>query len=428
MKFFLFNITESNIASVRASDSGEGISTFCVPVHKLSNITSSKGFIHMTFDDAGIYEEIFMKSGDAIEKVNISVATEEGAERALTESILTFINNTSNRLVLRFDAVTDLPKPFGSRINSSSDIKIKIPTLPISIETGRFSVGTDAEEFQDTIAGINFRGNLPSLDFNHEGLSSFADGAEITSWANAGTGGFTYNIASNVGTPSCETDAATSGISTRSLTITGGEYLIIPNSFTVKYDYTIYFVIGSAVRPLLLYGDSAGETIGFGGGKISGAVADANSVKSKRYSFTVRHSGITGVPATTQTDDTNNGTIDYRWPDYQESETDVSKMEGVDVFIVRRDVDFNMYLHNRDGDIIGFIPAKTKSLDKTLLSTSSGRTDGDLLIQELGAAGNISGITGHFKGHVSRFGVIPNDIGIARSSRLAQDLFKFYNP
>ena len=76
----------------------------------------------MTFDDAGIYEEIFMKSGDAIEKVNISVATEEGAERALTESILTFINNTSNRLVLRFDAVTDLPKPFGSRINSSSDI------------------------------------------------------------------------------------------------------------------------------------------------------------------------------------------------------------------------------------------------------------------------------------------------------------------
>ena len=43
----------------------------------------------MTFDDAGIYEEIFMKSGDAIEKVNISVATEEGDQ---VERIIIDIN------------------------------------------------------------------------------------------------------------------------------------------------------------------------------------------------------------------------------------------------------------------------------------------------------------------------------------------------
>jgi len=429
MKFFLFNITESNVASERASDSGIGVSTFCVPADKLCNITSSKGFINMTFDNAGIYEEALMRPGEALNKVNITVASEEGQERSLTENILNFINNVENTSVLRFDAVTDLESPFGARINSSSDISIKIPTMPISMETGRLSVGTDAEEYQDTIAGINFRGNLPSLDFNHEGLDSFADTAEITSWHNAGTGGVTYSIASNVGTPSCETDAATSGINQKSAYLAFGENFVIPNAFNIKGDYTVYCVLGVSVRAMLLYGDSAGETMGFGGGIVSGAIADANDVSPKPYSFTVRHSGITGSAATVQTDNTDNGTVSYRWPDYEENEEDVSKMDGVDVWIIRRDKDYNMFLHNRDGNIIGFIPAKTKFLDDTLIATSSNRTDGDLLIEELGTSGSVATASNaYFRGYISRFGVIPNDIGTAKSATLAQDLFEFYNP
>ena len=428
MKFFLFNITEETTGSERASDSGIGVSTFCVPADKLCNITSSKGFINMTFDNAGIYEEAFTSVGDAIEKVNVSVATKEGQEKALTENILSFINSGTGVPVLRFDAVTDSVSPFGSRIDSPSDIKLKIPTMPISMETGRISVGSASDEYQDTIAGINFHGNLPSLDYNHEGLDSFADTAEVTSWHNAGTGGVTYSIASNVGTPNCETDAATSGVNQKAVYVQSGEHFIIPNAFTVKGEYTLYCVLGASLRAMVLYGDAAGECLGFGGGVTSGVVSDVNDINPRPQSFSIRHSGMSGAVATTQTNNTDNGTVSYKWPDYYESNTDISLMD-VDVWIIRRDKNYNMFLHNRDGNIIGFIPAKTIFMDSTLQPTSSQRTDGDLLIERLATVEDLTQVSeAYFRGYISRFGVIPNDIGAARSATLAQDLFKFYNP
>tara|TARA_Y100001938_G_scaffold147456_1_gene228681 strand:+ start:3205 stop:4491 length:1287 start_codon:yes stop_codon:yes gene_type:complete len=428
MKFFLFNINEPTEGSERASDSGIGVSTFCVPVDKLCNITSSKGFINMTFDNAGIYDEALVRPGEALNKVNVTIASDENQEVLLIKSILNFISVESAQKILTFDIVEKTSLFSAAKIESISDIKLKIPTMPINMETGRLSAGSASDEYQDTIAGINFHGNLPSLDFNHEGLDSFADTAEITSWRNAGTGGVTYSIASNVGTPSCETDAATSGINQKSVYLQFGENFVIPNAFSVRGDYTLYCVLGASIRAMVLYGDSAGETMGFGGGMVSGAIDDANDVSPKAHSFTVRHSGMTGAAATVQTDNTDNGTISYRWPDYYESEQDVSKMD-VDVWIIRRDKDYNIFLHNRDGDIIGFIPAKTEFLDDTLLATTPGRTDGDLLIQELGTSGSVTTASfAYFRGYISRFGVIPNDIGAAKSATLAQDLFKFYNP
>ena len=382
----------------------------------------------MTFDNAGIYDEALMRPGEAFNKVNITVATEEDHENFLIERILNFINTKESNQVLRFDAVSNISPPFGARINSSSDIRIKIPTMPISMETGRISVGTDAEEYQDTIAGINFHGNLPILDFNHEGLSGYADGAEITSWNNAGTGGSTYSIAANVGTPSCETSAATSNMSQNSAFISIGEYFTVPNSFKVKDDYTIYCALGQAIPRMSIYGDDAGETVGFGGSFPSGVDLNNVTVKYKRNSFSVRHSGITGAVATIQTDNTDNGTVDYKWPKSQIAGYVVADYE-LDVFIIRRDKDFNMFLHNRDGDIIGFIPAKSKKMDDTLHANSPFRTDGDLLIEVLGTVKDITPLAGlGFRGYIGRFGVIPNDIGAARSATLAQDLFEFYNP
>ena len=88
-----------------------------------------------------------------------------------------------------------------------------------------------------------------------------------------------------------------------------------------------------------------------------------------------------------------------------------------------------MFLHNRDGDIIGFIPSKSKKMDDTLHANSPFRTDGDLLIEVLGTVKDIEVVAGMgFRGYIGRFGVIPNDIGAARSATLAQDLFEFYNP
>ena len=428
MKFFLFNITEPTKGSERASDSGIGVSTFCVPADKLCNITSSKGLINMTFDNAGIYDEALVRPGEALNKVNVTIASDENQEVLLIKSILNFISVESTEKILTFDIVEKTSLFSAAKIESISDIKIKIPTMPINMETGRISVGTDAEEFQDTIAGINFHGNLPILDYNHEGLSAYADGAEITSWHNAGTGGVTYSIAANEGTPSCETDAATSNLSQNSAFISVGEYFIVPNSFKVKDDYTIYCVLGQAIPRMSMYGDDAGETVGFGGSFPSGVDLNNVTVKDKRNSFSVRHSGISGSVATTQTDNTDNGTIDYKWPKSQIADYVVADYE-LDVFIIRRDEDFNMFLHNRDGDVIGFIPSKSKKADDTLHANSTFRTDGDLLIEVLGTVKDITPLAGlGFRGFIGRFGVIPNDIGAARSATLAQDLFEFYNP
>jgi hypothetical protein len=428
MKFFLFNISEVTLGSERASDSGIGISAFTVPANKLCNITSSKGFINMTFDNAGIYEESFMNEGEAREKVNVSIASKDGQELDLITEILNFITSTTGNPVLKFDAISKTSSVRSSNINSSSDILAKISTIPIDMGTGRIAIGNKEQQYQNTIAGINFKGNLPSLDFNHEGLAGFADGAEITSWKNAGTLGSTHSIVANVSSPSCETDAATSGINQKSALLSTGEHFLIPNSFTVTEDYTLYCVLGVSVRPMILYGDSTGETAGFGGGQVSGAITSSNLGSVKPHSFTVRHSGMTGAAATVQTNNTDNGTSNYRWPDYYESESDVSEMD-VDVFIIRRDKENNMYLHNRDGSIIGFIPEKSLKTDYTLLTTSTGRTDGDLLIQELGTSGGVDLASNlYFRGYISRFGVIPHDIGASKSSTLAQDLFEFYNP
>ena len=420
MKFFVFNISETSLTSQRASDTGLGISIFCVPTDKLSNITSSKGFIHITFDNAGIYEQTSIDNGDAIQKVSVSLAAKEGEEIDLITNILDFITSTPEQRVLTFDLVNNIKTFRSSNVNSESDIKIQVPTVPINMETGKLSVGDQTKQFQDTIAGVNFRGNLPILDFNHEGLTQYADGDEITSWQNAGTGGSTYSIASNALDPSCNVSTSSSLISTKAATVGVGEYFIIPNSFTVQNDYTLYCVLDVTTGPIVLYGDSDGETIGFGGfipKGTDGISGIGYEVKNKKSIFSVRHKGMTGFPATTNTDNTDNATTDYTWP----------KLDILEVFIIRRDKDFNVYLHNGDGDIIGFIPAKTGGTDDTHVGF---RTDGDLLIERLGTSGNMVGLSGaqfgKFKGDIARFGVIPNDIGVSKSVSLAQDLVNFY--
>jgi len=427
MKFFLFNISDVSSASTRDSDSGLGISAISIPSGKLCNITATKGFVNMTFDDAGIYEESFMNIGEAIEKVNISVAASDGHEVDLIVDILNFISANNNKFIMRFDAVNNTSNMRFSDVSSSTNLIAKVSTSPINMETGRVSLGTQEEQYQDTIAEINFRGNLPILDFNHEGLSGFADGATITSWSNAGTGGSDYSISTITGTPSCETSSSSSNISQKSANLTGnGEYFTVP-SLTVADDYTIYVVLGQVVPPMCVYGDAAGETVGFGGSYPAGTDLTVVSVTDKRNSFSVRHSGIEGAVATTQTNDNKNGTVSYTWPKSQVASQVVDDYD-VDVFVIRRDKNFNMIMHNRDGDIIGFIPAKTKALNDKLTKDSSSRTDGNLLIERLGTVKNIESLPGGigFKGYIGRFGVIPQDIGVGKARLLAEDLFKFY--
>ena len=83
----------------------------------------------------------------------------------------------------------------------------------------------------------------------------------------------------------------------------------------------------------------------------------------------------------------------------------------------------NMYLHNRDGDIIARIPAKTPALDPSLTASSPGRTDGDLVINSLGESN--SQITSG-KVFLNRFGVITRDVGANEAANIARQLADLY--
>ena len=106
--------------------------------------------------------------------------------------------------------------------------------------------------------------------------------------------------------------------------------------------------------------------------------------------------------------------------------------ETLHVFVIRRDKNSNMYLHNRTGDLVGFIPSFTMAdtLDRKT-TTFDFMTDGGLLIEQIGSAGGIvdasSSPNKSFRGNLARFGVIENDIGANATANLAQDLFKLYN-
>ena len=98
------------------------------------------------------------------------------------------------------------------------------------MQSGRVSTKAERDaESSDLIGGIDFGVNQPRVDYNHEGLSGFANNAEVTSWANAGSGGTAYNIATNVGTPHC-TDPGTSqrGLTTKAVQFNAGEHFIVP--------------------------------------------------------------------------------------------------------------------------------------------------------------------------------------------------------
>jgi len=438
-RFFLFRREEISDSSVRASDTGIGLSVFAIPASKLCFMTAVKGKINITFDQAGIYENTFLVEGESFEKTSIDIACIEGKEMELMEDILRFTTSeSSKKMVMKFDVVKK-QSPFDvAEVKTIEDIATKVKSSATSIATGFKSKGNKQKEYQGTIADVFFGKNLPSLDYNHKSLEGFADGASISTWSNSGLLGKTH-MATKVGTINCETSFASSGVSKNSAFFTQCNHFTIPNSFTAEIDYTIYLVAGTMIRGQapLFYGDTEGECVGFGGRVPPTADITAESLalgSSDKHSFTVRHDGRVGEPATTRTNDKKNGTASYLWSQFGEFGNTHSKSGGPEVFIIRRDKKFNMYLHNREGKVIGFIPAKTlKDNPKYTLSTP-GLTDGNLLIDQIGSTGSGGGIiqtaaTGiTFYGYVPRFGIIESDIGTSAAATLAQDLFKLYNP
>tara|TARA_R100001129_G_scaffold33767_1_gene22836 strand:+ start:3763 stop:5070 length:1308 start_codon:yes stop_codon:yes gene_type:complete len=432
-KFFLFNRESLKKTSSRASDTGVGLSTFAVPADNLSFITAAKGAINITFSNTSLYEDHNLLEGEAIEKTNVTVSCNEGEEVAFIENILSFIVADNAASIMRFDASTGKSSFDKAVLVSPTDILAKVKTTPTVMTTGERSKGTDSTEFQRSIGDIFFGENLPTLDFNHEGLSIYSNNDEVTSWNNAGTKGVTHSIAANVGDPRMKVSAAATGLAKSSVLISLDDYFVIPNSFTAKEDYTLYVAYKpspSSFGQGVLYGDDDGETVGFCFGKtvedeVTAGIGKAAMAKS---TFKVRHDGRTGEIASVRTDNVNEDTISYVFPENADNN---STDETCHVFVIRRDKSSNMYLHNRSGELVAFIKGFDISQTAGGKQTGAARmTDGDLLIQQLGSANEMvatSGTNLSFKGHLARFGVIEKDIGPAAASQLAQDLFKLYN-
>jgi len=433
-KFFLFRKEEIGVSSVTASDTGKGLSVIALPAESFAFASAARGYVVIAFNDATLYEESNLTDGESIEKTTIKIPCEVGEEVNLVESILSFMSRESGKSIMKFDAV-DSKSTFSSvSFNSKIESKVKVnPTKRLTgVSSTQTFLGTSGtlgvDVASNEIAGIDFgiAENKPVLDFNHEGLSAFAHGATITSWANAGTGGASYDIASIVGTPGAYTTTSVSGISQKVARIDTAEHFIVP-TFEQSEDYTLYMVYNQAVNEAHpIYGDGDGicfgATIGqFVEDPVSGEIA---KLRPSAYgNFSVRHESRTGAPARASVTDELNGTVGYVYPNLDEE-----NQEKILVFVIRRDKFGNMYMYNKHGDFVSFIEAKTaKSLtDQGVRYTDAtdGRTDGDLKIERLGTVADIT--ADDFGGMIGRFGVIGKDIGTAACTKLATDLYNFY--
>lgn len=427
-KFFFFRREPESETSVSFSDTGVGLSTIAIPSENLTFITAGKKKVVFTFKDCNGFDESNLIEGESIPKANITVSCKEGEEAALIESVVNFMSRSTPKNIMKFDVVNNDSTFKEAVVDSLADIVSVIPATPINTATKDLSKGDSTHETANTIDGIYFNESKPIIDYNHAGLSSFTNGATITSWANAGTGGATYDLGPSLGTPVAVTEAGESTLIEKAASIGSTNSFRMADSLTVSDDYTVYAVMntnGIATSGNYgigaLYGDSSGESFGFGGRpQDDGALSSSNNTfKNVRDTFAVRHKGITGYPAFTSTT-ADDGTKSANVPD-----VDVSSINynANNVFVIRRDSNYNMYLHDRTGDIIAKIPAKTSELDPSLTASSPGRTDGDF---EVFGISESNGVNICAKVYLNRFGVITRDVGPNEAANLARQLFDLY--
>jgi hypothetical protein len=444
-KFFLFRRSDPVGSDRRFSEGGSDIPILGIPADLIAFMTAGRGTVTITFNNAGMYEENEMFIGDSIEKTNVTISCEEGQEMRLIETIMQFASSDTGKAVFKFDVLDGVTAFNNVIVDNVTDIKAKIKSQPTERASQKISTGDPASRFRNIIAGINFgsRDNKPFLDYNHELLTG-SDDSTLTLWRNSGTGLSAYNLANHTGTVTVQTEAtaADTGLSKACAQFAVGAFLNIPD-VTIEDDYTIYFAIGDAGSGTgsfgVLFGDDDGETLGF-------------SKDGYKSVFTMRHDGLNGKPFEVSADTDENGTVRYNFPDTSRN-TDIGGRQFCYTFVIRRDKDFNIYLHNHEGEIVAFVPAftekstskittkiKSKPTDTSrgvyektttpitskITAGSSGRTDGNLFLQRLGTAG--TNVTSSFAGTLARFGVIKRDIGDGNASQLAKDLYELYKP
>ena len=429
-KYFIFRREEVTEASITSSDTGVGMSVFAVPAESVSYMSAEKGKVLIVFNNATLYQEANLRDGESIKKSAVTIGCPVGEETQFIEDIAGFITGQTQRNIMRFDVLSGKSTFKLADTKEADSITPVISTRPINMQTGNISGYTirQAEAANSVIAGIDFGANQPIVDYNHTGLASYSDGTEIADsgngWDNGGSGGATYDISTNVGAPVVRDPASNDrGLSEKGIQFAQGDHLIVP-TLTVENDYTLFVVFStqytaSLAAPYLnvMYGDAAGETLGPGGFIRESGPAASIELAKNRFSF--RHAGQQGVPAT----ELLSGQI----------VDDINTNENFDpchVFVIRRDSDNNIIVHNRTGEVEVIVEALSQATSKTAspnsTTSTAESTEGNLVIERLGTTADIT-TTGHFaKSVLARFGVITEDIGTNESAKLAKELFSLY--
>jgi len=435
-----------------------------IPAESLSFVSTAKGSINITFNNATIFQETSLSDGESLEKTNVKVSCKEGEEASLVDSILEFISRDSGKSVMRFDAVGNTSTFSQVVVDGPSDITPRSPSQPVVTSTGEVSDGGPENTYNNSIGGINFgsSANIPLVDYTDGSLpassgSSPADGDSdeiftggAFAWKNLGSGGAAYDTSESKSvnfaipiTLNTDKTRASSGLAANCISFGSYEFIVTPK-ITVSGDYTLFFVIG--------YDEDFVESrtsLGMGGlfGSSDGTCAGINEridVGGTAGRFTIRHDGMTGTPPSFQLASSGRDvevselaqSDSYKFPNL-DPDGDVSFHQVCYPFVIRRDAAFNITFYNHLGEIIGVIPALTGTPSNLGLA---GRTDGDLVIERIGATGTVdtlkSGLTtsdsnpyegDSIKANLARFGVVERDIGNDNAVSIAKQLFAKYN-
>jgi hypothetical protein len=410
-KYFLFHREPVTDFSSTESNTGDGLSVIAIPAERLGNITARKARVVFTFSDAGIYQTYGGSGNEGMPNVRIEVACEAGQEVELIEQILTFASKDTGRSIMKFDAVNQISSFPLAKVESLEDITPKVPKQAIILSTGAVSNDPAATDITQTtttaIAGITFPAPslMPIIDYNETTLPAHGQAVgAANNWNNSGSGGSTYHITNDTGTPAVNRD---NGTSVNAVDFAAADNLIMANALELNGAYTIYMVIGT-----IGYG-SFGHSILDNGATHIGFAAGAGE-ENTNSEFWVRHdTAVARRPAYMQLDNNEGGTVSYTYPDIALEAPDVNTVgfEGQTtyVFVLRRDKDFNLYLHNHTGSVVGYLDA--------LIGPVDFATDGSLKIDDIGTG---------FRGFLPRIGVITDDIGSDSAAQLAKDLFVKY--
>lgn len=415
-KFFLFrreNITKN---STYSSDTGVGVSSMAIPASNMAFISSKKGKVFIYFNNAGIYEENQLDSGFSMEKVRVELSCTEGSELEFIESILKFIaSGRDDKPIMKFDHVSGYKSFSDAEVGDLTSLNIVTPSSAVERISEGSAKGVKASPPPGgtVLAGINF-GTMeyyPLVDYNPSGIAD--NGTNITKWDNSGIGGSDYDLSPGnlqIIPLATGTTRATTGVNaSKSANLSTTVFFDVDNAFRVQNGYTMYFVFG-------LQETNTESHLGEIFGSVDGTCIGPCRYIDKSY-FLMRHYGLEGEVAKTDITGSDD-TVGFDFPDLN---NEVSERQTCYVFVIRRDADYNIYMHAHTGDVVAELP----SVIGGTVSTPY-RTDKDLLIEQIGAAS--SNKTDSFAGYMARFGVIDSDIGPNTASKLAVNLYQLYNP